>query len=123
MVSVERCHWLALCVDGFELLTDPDNLILIYDSLAVKPDIEQATASKVLRWAVRLSLDNHVSIHITGDDIVWADVVTPWTKPATIRPLVSIALLPFMFVHFQWPTMASIHASQERFRTPSVQCK
>lgn len=49
MASNERAHWLASCADGFDLFTDYNNFIYIFDSLAVMPDIGDATTRKVLR--------------------------------------------------------------------------
>lgn len=114
MASNEHPHCLASSADASDLFTDLNNLIFIFDPLAVMTDTGQATTRKVLRWAVRLSLYSYVSIHITGDDSVWADVMTPWTMPATMRRLVSILLLPSTFVHFEWPKTASISASHDR---------
>ena len=54
LASIEKSHWLASCADRFDLYTDHNNLIFIFDPLAVMPDIGQAALRKVLRWALRL---------------------------------------------------------------------
>lgn len=54
MASIERSHLLDSCGDGFDLFTDHNNLIFIFDQLAIMPDIRQATTGKVLGWDVRL---------------------------------------------------------------------
>lgn len=64
MASIERSQWLDSCSDGFNLFTDQNNLIFIFNPLAVMPDIGQAAAQKVLRWAGRPSSYNYTSIHI-----------------------------------------------------------
>lgn len=90
MALIERSHWLVSCPDGFDLFTDHNNFTSIFDRIAVMPDIGQATTRKVLHWTVRLSLYNYVCMHISGDDNVWADLMTRWKIPTTIRRLVTI---------------------------------
>lgn len=68
MATVDRMHWLATTVDGFDLCTDHNTLVFISDPLSVLPDLSQHALGKVLRWAVRLSFFNYVSIHIRGVD-------------------------------------------------------
>ena len=60
--------------DGFDLYTDHNNLIFLFDPLSVVADMSQTTLRKVLRWAVRLSLYQYTCFHITGEDNVWADL-------------------------------------------------
>lgn len=55
MAAVDCAHWLTSCSDRFDLVTDYNNLVFIFDPLAVKPDIDQAAVRKVLCWTVRLS--------------------------------------------------------------------
>lgn len=54
MASIELSHWLASCANGFDLFTDHNNLIFIFNPLAIMSDIGQATTRKLLRWPVRL---------------------------------------------------------------------
>lgn len=55
MATLERMHWLVATLDGFDLFTDQNNSIFIFDPLSVVPDLSQTAVRKVLRWAVRLS--------------------------------------------------------------------
>lgn len=48
METLERSHWVASGLEGFYLYTDHNNLIFIFDPLALKPDIGQAAIRKVL---------------------------------------------------------------------------
>lgn len=112
LASAQRSHWLAACPAGFDLFTDHDNLIFLFDPVAVMSDIGQGSLRKVLRWTVRMSAYNYVCIQIRGEQILWADLLTRWTIPLTIRRLVSIPPLPTTFENFSWPTIKSIHASQ-----------
>lgn len=114
LATLERSHWLVSCSDGFDLYTDHNNLIFIFDPLAFIPDLGQAAMRKVLRWAVRLSAYNYVCFHIRGDENVWADLLTRWAAPSTIRRLVSIPPLPSTFRDFDWPSSEAINLSQEK---------
>lgn len=53
--SIERSNWLESAEDGFDLFTDHNNLIFIFDPLSLHPDVGLSSLGKVLRWAVRLS--------------------------------------------------------------------
>lgn len=117
LASVERSHWLAACPAGFDLFTDHNNLIFIFDPMAVMPDIGQGALRKVLRWAVRMSSYNYVCIHIRGPDNIWADLITRWCIPLTIRRLVHIPPLPTAFSDFSWPSAESISSSQATYAT------
>ena len=82
IATIERLHWIAATSAGFDLHTDHNNLVFLFDPLAVVPDMSQTTARKVLRWAVKLSLYNYVCIHVRGEDNVWADLLGRWTLPS-----------------------------------------
>lgn len=90
-------------------------MIFIFDPLAVKPDIDHATKRKVLRWAVGLSEYNYVCLHNGGEENVWADLMTHWAVPMTIRRLVHVSPLPTTFNDFEWPSSALARTSQEKF--------
>lgn len=85
LASVERSHWLAACPAGFDLYTDHNNLIFIFDPTTLMPDIGQVALRKVLPWAVRMSAYDYVCYHISGTDNIWADLLTRWCIPLTIR--------------------------------------
>lgn len=118
LATTERSHWLASTPAGFDLFTDHNNLVFIFDPCAVVPNINQTTIRKVLRWAVRLSTYNYVCFHIKGDDNIWADLLTRWSIPLTIRRLVSIPPLPTTFQDFVWPTADTIRESQRAHPPP-----
>lgn len=60
LAALERLHWLAACPASFDLFTDRNNLMFLFDPVAVMPDIEEAALRKVLRWAVRISVYKQV---------------------------------------------------------------
>ena len=113
LASLERMHWLAATPDGFDLYTDHNNLIFLFDPLSVVPDLSQTTLRKVLRWAVRLSMYNYTCFHIKGADNVWADLLGRWSVTTTIRRLVRIPELPSSSATgFEWPTLDEIYQTQ-----------
>lgn len=94
MATLEKCHWLAATPSGFDLYTDHNNLIFLFDPLSVVPDLSLTTLLKVFRWAVRLSLYAYTCTHIKGKENVWADLLSRWTSNGKIRRLVRIPELP-----------------------------
>lgn len=95
MNTLDRMYWVVATPEVFEVYTDHNNLIFLFDPLAVVPDMSQTTLRKVLRWAVKLSVYNHKCFHIKGEANFWADLMTRWSQPwMTIRRLVDIPELP-----------------------------
>ena len=117
--TLDRMHWLVTNPDGFDLYTDHNNLIFLFDPLSVVPDMSQTTLRKVLRWAVRLSLYQYTCFHITGEDNVWADLLTRWSNAApTVRRLIHIPELPSACDDdFQWPQPSEIATTQAESST------
>lgn len=74
METVERMHWLLATDRGFDLFTDHNNLVFLFDPTTAIADISQTPPRKVLRWAVRLSAYKYNCIHIPGSDNVRADM-------------------------------------------------
>lgn len=70
MAKVERMHWILATSEGFDLFTNHHNLIFLFDSLAVLPDLSQTSLRKTLRRAVCLSAYNYTCVHIKGFDNV-----------------------------------------------------
>ncbi len=93
MACCERMRWLLATTDGFDLYTDHNNLIFIFDPLSIIPDLTAGSVRKVLRWAVSLSWFNYVCYHISGQDNVWADLIGRWSPAPTVRRLASIPAL------------------------------
>lgn len=54
LASMERSPWLYACPAGFELFTDHNYLLFIFDRTAVMPEIEQRALRNVLRCAERM---------------------------------------------------------------------
>jgi len=113
LASLQRMHWLAATPNGFDLYTDHNNLIFLFDPLSVVPDLSQTTLRKVLRWAVWLSMYNYTCFHIRGTDNVWADLLGRWSAPVVVRRLIRIPELPSSSADdFDWPTATVIAEAQ-----------
>lgn len=99
---------------GFDLYTDHNNLIFIFDPLSLMPDLSLSSVRKVLRWAVRLGMYNYVCMHIRGEENVWADLLGRWSAPPIVRRLISIPpLLSASAEDFSWPRSEEIVQLQE----------
>ena len=115
LASLERMHWLVSTPDGFDLYTDHNNIIFIFDPLALKPDLAQSSVKKVLRWAVRMSMYNYVCMHIKGADNVWADLLGRWSATPKVRRIISIPpLVSTQDKEFEWPSDTEIARLQSK---------
>ena len=113
LASLERMHWLAATPNGFDLYTDHNNPIFLFDRLSVVSDLSQTTLRKFLRWAVRLSMYNYTCFHIKGADNVWAILLGGWSFTPIIRRLVRIPELPSSSASgFEWITLEEIYQTQ-----------
>ena len=116
MATVELMQWLASEPQVFDLYTDHNNLIFIFDPNAIQPDLSQTATRKVLRWAVRLSAYTYVFLHISGAENEWADLLSRWAASTTytIRRLVVIPPLSSTANDdFVWPSPDEIRLIQE----------
>ena len=113
LATLERMHWLVATSAGFDLYTDHNNLIFIFDPLSIIPDLSQPSVRKVLRWAVRISAYNYICFHIKGLENIWADLLTRWAASPTVRRLVKIPVLPSSCADdFVWPEAQEISSTQ-----------
>eukprot|EP00737_Agarophyton_chilense_P002334 gb/GEZJ01002651.1/.p1 GENE.gb/GEZJ01002651.1/~~gb/GEZJ01002651.1/.p1 ORF type:complete len:320 (+),score=20.64 gb/GEZJ01002651.1/:2674-3633(+) len=94
LATLQRMHWLVATPAGFDLFTDHNNLVFIFDPLSIIPDLSQSSTRKLLRWAVGLSSYSYNCLHIQGPDNVWADLLTRWSAPSTVRRIVQVPALP-----------------------------
>ena len=69
------------------IYTDQANLVYIFDPLGMNPGIAKHTASKLTRWALKLNEFRFIIEHISGDQNVWADMLTRWAvQPIRFLP-------------------------------------
>ena len=110
-------HWLLAIPEGFDLFTDHNNLVFIFDPLAILPDLSQTAVKKVLRWAVRMSQYNYICYHIKGRDNVWADLISRWMPSTVLRRLVFVPpLVSSTYEDFEWPSITNIRNSQIKLK-------
>ena len=116
LATLERMHWVVATPEGFDLYTDHNDLVFLFDPLSIVPDLSQTTIRKVLRWAVRLSMYNYTCFHIKGAENVWADLLGRWSVRSTVRRLVTIPELPSTLgADFEWPTSGELLELQALF--------
>ncbi len=68
------------------IYTDHANLVQLYDPYGKHPGIPRHTATKLMRWAIKLSAFRYVVEHLPGERNVWADMLTRWavTRKKTV---------------------------------------
>lgn len=115
MTTLDRMNWIVATPDGFDLYTDHNKLIFLFDPLSVVPDLSATSTRKVLRWAVRLSMYNYTCYHIKGDENVWADLLPRWsTTQTTVRRIVRVPELPSSSdANFKWPSPSAIAKAKQ----------
>lgn len=127
IATLERMHWIAETPNGFYLYTDHNNLIFIFDPLAVVANFSQVALRKIFRWAVPLCMYNYTCCHISGEDNVWADLLGRSSAGHTIRRIVYVPPLPSSSdPEFTWPCLQSIadaQQSHDREKPPTVELK
>lgn len=105
------------------LYTDHANLVYIFDPVGHNPGICKHTASKLLRWALKLSGYRYVIEHIEGERNVWADMLTRWAvkprdrvKVSKLGRLMYAPITPSSQDQYDWPNRRALQESQERSR-------
>lgn len=121
---VEALCRLDYMVSGREvsIYTDHANLVYLFDPQGNNPGIPRHTASKLMRWALKISSFRNVIQHLAGNQNVWADMLTRWAaKPRNevkakrvpgIKSLLIAPVSPAMDEMLEWQKMADIRAAQ-----------
>lgn len=65
-----------ICGRTVSIFTDHANLVYLFDPYGRNPGIARHTASKLMRWALKLSVFRYVIEHVPGERNVWADMLT-----------------------------------------------
>ena len=105
------------------IYTDHANLVQLYDPYGKHPGIPRHTASKLMRWAIKLSAFRYVIEHLPGERNVWADMLTRWSvypkssisskKIRRAKSLMMCPVSPATDPKLDWPTMNEIILSQK----------
>jgi RNase H-like domain found in reverse transcriptase len=70
--------YLLLRNASVRIMTDPRNIVYIYNPLSVDQSLARHTVHKLQRWALKRSVFNYIIEHINGTANVWADIVSRW---------------------------------------------
>ena len=105
------------------LYTDHANLIYIYDPYGRNPGIAKHTASKLTRWAVKLSSFRYVIEAIAGEENYFADLLTRWAvRPrdvaARIAALAVAPIAPELSGEWDWPDLGALRVAQRGAEEP-----
>ena len=102
------------------IFTDHATLVYLFDPIGQNPGIARHTASKLMRWALRLSSYSYVIEHISGDKNVWADMLTRWAAPSNqtvcsmrIKSMIFAPISPHLETTYDWPKMRDVRESQQ----------
>ena len=97
----------------FTILTDSRNLTYIFTT---NPDLRRSTTDKLERWAMRISAFAYNIEHISGEDNLWADLLSRWAQPRSTVNLKGLRLpkppLKPLDSH-EWPTWDTIAQAQQ----------
>ena len=115
------------------IFTDHANLVYLYDPQGRNPGMPRHTASKLMRWAMKLSAYRYVVEHLAGERNVWADMLTRWAvKPhadvqaatAAVKSLALVAPVnPGYDASYDQPDLKAIQNSQQDTKdTPPEGC-
>lgn len=109
------------------IFTDHSNLVYIYDPVGKQPGIGRHTASKLMRWDVKLNGFRYIIEHVPGDQNVWADMLTRWAfkcnttvNVQTIGKLKSLFLAPVnpaVDNKLDWPSQFDLEEAQSRSKS------
>lgn len=116
------------------IFTDHSNLVYMYDPFGRNPGMPKHTASKLMRWALKMNEFRYVIHHLPGIRNVWADLLTRWAVQSknTMRPhrtthlkkLMLAPIRPGVDPEFDWPTLRDIETTQSNSKSkPSARFK
>ncbi len=105
------------------IYTDHANLVQLYDPYGKHPGIPRHTASKLMRWAIKLSAFRYVVEHLPGERNVWADMLTRWAvcpnssinvkKVGRLKSLMMSPINPGLDPELDWPNLNEVISSQK----------
>ena len=125
VASMTKLDYLTMCQNGVSIFTDHRNLLYIFNPLGQDASVSKHIVSKLSRWAMKLSAFTYSIHHIPGENNVWADMLTRWTKNNvyTVHNLYYAPLHTAMKEPISWPDGKEILASQEKYRNEAERLK
>ena len=104
------------------IYTDHANLVRLYDPYGLNPGVPRHTASKLMRWAIKLSAFRYIIEHLPGEKNVWADMLTRWAvapkstinsnRVAKLKSLMMAPINPGSNPELDWPSLEEIVKAQ-----------
>ena len=122
--SMYKLDYLAM-VRRVTIFTEHANVVYLFDPHGQNPGIPRHTASKLMRWALKLSAFSYVIEHLAGERNVWADMISreafqPNSKlPAfKLRSLLVAPITPSLDSRLDWSKADDIMKSQAMHNEP-----
>ncbi|KAG3098431.1 hypothetical protein PI125_g15326 [Phytophthora idaei] len=120
--TCRRTDYLLHRPDGFALFTAHRNLWYIFDPYSVSKSVPRYTADKLHRWSMLLMAYKYDIHDISGEENVWADLLSRWGssfKTVCAIRQVDLPLSPQLDDSFIWPTQLDIAAAQDAAPSPN----
>ena len=105
------------------IFTDHANLVYLYDPHGKNPGMPRHTATKLMRWALKLSAYRYVVEHLAGERNVWADMLTRWAvktpdavkaKTVAAKVMLLSPIQPGTDKAFDMPTEQDLREAQRK---------
>ncbi|KAG3112217.1 hypothetical protein PI124_g10788 [Phytophthora idaei] len=111
IATCTRADYLLHRPGEFTLYTDHRNFRFIFNPSSVLTAVPKYTADKLQRWAILLMAYEYAICGISGEDNVWADLLSRWGSKLT--SICAVRLVPYEYSptlndDFVWPTMPEI---------------
>ena len=123
VASVDRLDYLLLRPEGFLLFTDHKNLTYIFDPARTNPRMAKHVVNKIQRWALLLASYRYEVVHISGEENIWADLMSRWGSPMSptslsllrraMSTLFKAPLAPYLDEDLEWPTAEEVAKIQK----------
>lgn len=117
--SVTRQDHMLGAPKGFSLFTDHKNLTYIFDPVSMRSNTPKNSINRVEHWDMKPSSFKYEIFYISGEENVWADLMSRWGnadyQPALPR-LSALFVEPFapsLDPKFTWPGVADIRKAQK----------
>ncbi|KAG2830114.1 hypothetical protein PC129_g9257 [Phytophthora cactorum] len=121
IATCTRADYLLHRPGGFTLHMDHRNLRFTFNPSSALTAVPKYTADKLQRWAILLMAYEYAICDISGEDNVWADLLSRWGSKLT--SICAVRLVPYEYsptlnVDFMWPTMPEIRQCQQEAPRP-----
>jgi hypothetical protein len=121
--TMQKLDYLLQMRKKFKLFCDHKNLVTIFSPR----NVSKPTAQKLQRWALDIQRFRYEIEHISGEDNLWADLMTRWgaavrtseseaytVRKVTIHVPDSVRVRPMQSADFVWPTVEEIRKKQKK---------